>query len=135
MLVAYDGSAAARRALDHASEFAGPGDRVTVVNVMPEPGVGAHIGPPDEARNRQWRLLGEARQLMAARGIDAELAAPVGDPASEILAAAEEVGADMIVVGRHRAKRHLLGSISDRVVRAATGDVLVIHAAPTEPAH
>ena len=60
MLVAYDGSAAAKRALAHAAEFALAGDVVTVVNVMPEPGVGAQIGPPVEERNRQWQLLDDA---------------------------------------------------------------------------
>jgi nucleotide-binding universal stress UspA family protein len=133
VLVAYDGSAAARRALDHAGELARPGDRVTVVNVMPEPGVGARLGPPAEERNRQSLLLGEARRLLAVRGIEADLAAPVGDPAAEIVAAADELGADLIVVGRHRSRsHHLLGSVSDHIVRAANRDVLVIHAAGTD---
>ncbi|MGZ4401003.1 MAG: universal stress protein, partial [Gaiellaceae bacterium] len=55
-----------------------------------------------------------------------------GDAASEILAAAREVGADLIVVGRHHGKAaHLLGSTSSRIVRAARCDVLVVHAADT----
>lgn len=46
VLVAYDGSAPARKALAHAAELALPGGAVTVVNVMREPGVGARLGPP-----------------------------------------------------------------------------------------
>ena len=129
MLVAYDGSAAAQRALAHAGDFAGPADRVTVVNVMPEPSIGAGIGRPGAQRNRQWQLLDEARRLMARRGIETDSAARVGEPATEVLAAADEVGADVIVVGRRRGKTaHVLGSISGRIVRDASCDVLVVHA-------
>src|SRR6185437_5364665 len=45
-----------------------------------------------------------------------------GDPAHEIVAAAERLSAQLIVVGRHRAvgvRRMLLGSVADRVLRAA----------------
>lgn len=134
MLVAYDGSAPAQRALAHAAEFARPGDTVTVVNVMSEPGVGARIEPPSKERSRQSRLLDEARRFMAERGIEAQTSAPVGDAASEILAAAERVGADVIVVARHRGRvPQLHGSISGRIVRAARCDVLVVHAADAEP--
>ena len=134
MLVDYDGSAAARRALAHAGDFAGPADRVTVVNVMPEPSIGAGIGRPGAQRNRQWRLLEEARQHMARRGIETDVAARVGEAAAEVLAAADEVGADVIVVGRRRGKTaHVLGSISGRIVRDASCDVLVVHAGESEP--
>ena len=95
---------------------------------MPEPGVGARIEPPSEERNRQWSLLGEAQRFLAGRRIDAGIATPVGDVATEILAAAERIGADVIVVARHRRRApHLLGSISGRIVRSACCDVLVVH--------
>jgi nucleotide-binding universal stress UspA family protein len=133
MLVAYDASTPARRALEHAADLARPGDRVAVVSVMPEPGVGARIAPSSEARNRQWQPLEEARQLLASRGIEAESLAPVGDAATEILAAADQRGAHVIVVGRHRGRTaHFHGSISGRVVRGATCDVLVVHAGDAE---
>jgi nucleotide-binding universal stress UspA family protein len=48
LLVAYDGSAAARQALAHATELAGPDDSVSV-NVTPEPGISARIEPPTTA--------------------------------------------------------------------------------------
>jgi nucleotide-binding universal stress UspA family protein len=130
MVVAYDGSAPARRALERASEFAKAGDRVAVVNVMPEPGVGAAIASPAEAHNRQWHVLDEARQFMAGRGIEAAPLARVGEPAAEILAVASEMEADVIIVARHAGKMpHPLGSISGRIMRAAPCDVLVVHAA------
>ena len=130
VLVAYDGSAPSRRALAHAAELARPGDSLTVVNVMPEPGVGARIEPPVKERADQRGLLDEARLFFAERGIDAGTAAPVGDAATEILTAAEGGGADVIVVARRSGRsHHLLGSISGRIVRAAHCDVLVVHPA------
>ena len=65
-LVAYDGSAPARHALRRAVELAAPGDVVSVVNVMAEPGVSARIGPPKD-RRRQGELLHEAAEYLAER--------------------------------------------------------------------
>jgi nucleotide-binding universal stress UspA family protein len=127
VLVAYDGSEAARRALAHAADLARPDDRLAVVNVMPEPGVSAAIGPPSE-QLRQEEALDDARGFLAQQGIEAELLARVGNAASEILAAAEQVDADVVVLGRRRGPGpHLLGSTSSHVVRSARCDVLVVH--------
>ena len=93
-LVAYDGSAPARVALRRAVEQTAPGDAVSVVNVMPEPGVSARVGPPRE-RQRQGELLHEAAEYLAGHGIEAQLIPAVGNAASEILAAAEQSGADV----------------------------------------
>lgn len=128
VLVAYDGSSPARRALAHAAELARAGDLVSVVNVMPEPGVGARLTPPSEERSRQRHVLDEARDFLARSGVDARTIAPVGDAAREILATAARVGADVIVVARSRGRvPHVLGSISGRLVRSANCDVLVVH--------
>jgi universal stress protein F len=129
VLVAYDGSAASERALARAADLGRPGDIFTVANVMPEPGVGARIEPPVEERNQQQALLDEAQRFLAGRGIEARTLAPVGNAATEILAAAERIGADVIVVARHRG--HVprgLGSTTGRIVRSARCDVLVVHA-------
>jgi nucleotide-binding universal stress UspA family protein len=108
---------------------------VTVVNVMPEPGVSARIEPPVDERNRQWCLLEEAQNFLAVHGVEARTMAPVGDAASEILAAAAAVRADVIVVGRHRGHRpHPLGSVTGHIVRSARCDVLVVHEPSAEPA-
>jgi nucleotide-binding universal stress UspA family protein len=133
VLVAYDGSTAARRALARASEIGRGADGVTVVHVMPVPGVGAGIAPPNRERNEQWRLLEEARQFLAGRGIEVDTAARVGEAAAEILAVADELGADVVVIGRRRGRRaHILGSTSSRIVRDAKCDVLVVHVADGE---
>jgi universal stress protein F len=51
----------------------------------------------------------------------------IGSPAREILAAAEENGADLVIIASHRPdfSNYLLGSTADRVVRHAKCSVLV----------
>ena len=128
VLVAYDGSAEAKRALVRTVELATPADTVSVINVMPEPGVSARIGPPKE-RQRQGELLHEAAAFLVSHNIDAQLIHAVGNAAHEILTAAQQEGADVIVVARHSGHHapHLLGSVTSRVVHDARCDVLVVH--------
>ena len=55
--------------------------------------------------------------------------AAVGNPAAEIIGAAEARGVELIVIGRrgqHRVERLLMGSLADRAVRHASCDVLVV---------
>jgi nucleotide-binding universal stress UspA family protein len=133
LVLAYDGASPARHALERAAELARPGDLVSVVNVMPDPGVSARVKPPSEQRNRQWRMLDEAQQLLAGRGIESRRVAAVGNVAREILGAAERAEADVIVVARHRGRvLHARRSVSWRIIRGASCDVLVVHDAPAE---
>lgn len=56
-------------------------------------------------------------------------------PAEGVCAAAEQVGADLVVVGSHGRtglKRFFLGSVAERVARLCNGDVLVARGAATE---
>ena len=82
--------------------------------------------------------VGEQLRVRAASALrKVEAGAPVrvfvhvthGDPAGEILALAEDVQADLILVGTHGRqglKRLLMGSVAERVVRNATCPVLVM---------
>ena len=135
VLIAYDGSSAARRALVHAADLARPNDRMTVVNVMREPGVSARIIEPPPERIRQEQILDDARGYLADRGIEARTLAKIGDNAAhEILTAADNVGADVLVVARRRGPAaHVLGSTSSRIVHSAKCDVLVVHDGSPEP--
>ena len=56
---------------------------------------------------------------------------PIGKPAGEIIEAAKEWPADLIVIGSHGrggVKRALLGSVAEAVMRHATCPILVIRA-------
>jgi nucleotide-binding universal stress UspA family protein len=128
ILVAYDGSASARRALDHAAAFTEPRSHVFVVNVIPEQSVSSRLETVSDAqRTKQRRLLREAEAILARRGVAVRPVAVAGEPAAEILAAARATGARLLVVGSD-GRRHLLRrSLSARLARHAACDVLVVH--------
>lgn len=130
MIVAYDGSEAARRALEHAARLTGRGGTVGVVNVIPTQSVSSRLVTVSDDQDRtQRRLLREAERLLARHAVRADLIGAVGDPATEILSAAEASDADLIVIGRrHRpARRPLHQSLSSTLSRKATRDVLIVH--------
>jgi nucleotide-binding universal stress UspA family protein len=128
LLLAYDGSPAAKRALEHAATLVGRGGELAVVNVIPVQSISSRLQTvTDEERSRQANILHEARAALGRRGIEPQLIEAVGDPLTEILAAAEATNAGTIVVGRSE-RRHLAhGSLDSRLVRGAKADVLVVH--------
>jgi nucleotide-binding universal stress UspA family protein len=129
ILVGYDGSEMARRALVHAAELVGRGGTVGVINVITVQPVSARIESlSDRERSRQRKLLQEAKMVLGEWDVGMSPVKAVGDPATEIRAAAEESGAGIVVVGRGSGIRRLInGSVSTRLVRQAPCDVLVVH--------
>ena len=129
ILVGYDGSDGARRALRHAADLVGRGGSVTVLNVIPTQGVSSRIeAASDSQLDRQSDLLREARTVLAEQKVEMKALASVGDPTSEIRIAAEKTGARIVVVGRSSGVRRLIkGSVSTRLVRRAPCDVLVVN--------
>jgi nucleotide-binding universal stress UspA family protein len=131
VLIGYDGSAYAKRALHYAKRF-GDDAEVTVITVaqvlIEAPRTGDYEDPARGTAEAR-RQLEDAEKLLAEEGVTAELLTAVGNPAAEIIAAAEQRDVDLIVVG-HRGRsaisRFIEGSVSDRVVRHATCDVLVV---------
>lgn len=130
MLVGYDGSPPARRALEHAADLAGRGATVSVINVISVQSVSSRLETvSDEARARQDRLLLEGESVLGRHGVNANLIRAAGVPATEILSAATSIGAPVIVVGRSsRSAPHLLHApLSTILARRAPTDVLVVH--------
>lgn len=130
VVVGYDGSESAHRALERVAELAGNGAEVTVVSVPPI--TFTSLGPlsPGEATLAQHRRqLAEACELLASRGIGARTVETVGLPAEVILSVAKRDSADLIVVGTGRKNvgvRLVLGSVSETVLHHAPCDVLVV---------
>jgi nucleotide-binding universal stress UspA family protein len=129
ILVGYDGSETARRALVHAAELVGRGGTLDVINVITVQPVSARIeNLSDRERRRQKKLLQEANMVLGEWDVGMTAVKAVGDPATEIRTAAEERGTGIVVVGRGSGLRRLIhGSVSTRLVRQAPCDVLVVH--------
>jgi nucleotide-binding universal stress UspA family protein len=134
ILVGYDGSDEAGQALDWAASLAkgSEGSSVTVISIAPAleaaPPIADAIDPSSDAPKHRAQLDAAVARLKAA-GVQAETVLRAGNPAEEILDMAEEKGFDIIVVGNRghsSARRFLMGSVSERVMRHAVGPVLVV---------
>jgi nucleotide-binding universal stress UspA family protein len=132
IVVGYDGSESATRALARAADVAGP--RGTVVILTTEPQAysnGSNPEPLIETGDDPSRLLEDARGLVAAHApaADVVIVSRKGDPAEHLLDVARAIGAELIVIGRRGKSfvaRTLLGSVATGVVGRAPCDVLVV---------
>ncbi len=138
VLVPFDFSPAARRALKTASKFAEDPARLHVMYVAPP------LQPAEP--NVVWADFDESKSIAAAqKSLRDELtkqelphavaAARVGYAADVIVDYAREIEAELIVVPSHRRKglgRWLLGSVTERIVRLAVCPVLVLRVRPEE---
>jgi nucleotide-binding universal stress UspA family protein len=83
----------------------------------------------EKARAAAHGLVESACDQLAAAGKVASSEVKEGDPATEILAAAEDQGADLIIAG---ARGHsfieglLVGSVADRLLKRASCSVLLV---------
>ncbi len=130
ILVAYDGSDSAKRALEEAAKLSN-GNRVTVVSVaeeLPQFGRAAAMLVPEEHEER-LRQLSEAVAALQQKGVTLHAVERKGDPAKLIVDEAKAERAELIVIGTRGlspAKRLLLGSVSTKVLQHAPCNVLVV---------
>ena len=133
IVVGFDGSEHARKALARAAEIAN-GATIAVVSaaaparLLRDPAGGVSPEDPADVEART-EALAEARKYLEEKGITGQYVTGHGNPADVIVQEAEESGADLIIVGTrglNAAQRVLLGSVSTNVVHHATVDVLVV---------
>jgi nucleotide-binding universal stress UspA family protein len=139
ILIATDGSPASVEAVHFGLELAADeGAAVTFVHVIPASDVlptGAYIGAAvtHVATDRDYVSLEEAEALAAEHGVEAHSKLLRGSPADEIVAFADSLGADLIVIGsrgRGSFASTLLGSVSRGVLAETRRPVLVVRGAP-----
>jgi nucleotide-binding universal stress UspA family protein len=142
-LIATDGSEVSLDAARKGLELLGP-SKVTLLTaadtqVAVDSGAGGFEGnllTPAESAAARDAILAEGRSdidaTMAAIGVDPAIVdhrLVEGSPGQMIVHVAEEVGADVIVVGSHGRgflQRVVLGSVSEYVVRHSSIPVLVV---------
>ena len=130
ILLAYDGSEPAIRALDTAVDLATRfGAFVGVVSVVPVRAMGMGVDPWDD-RTVHAEQLRDAQDRLRQVGIEPELIEPYGDPAYTIERIATERNFDTIVMGSRgqgALGRFFGGSVSEHVATHATATVIVTH--------
>ena len=141
ILIATDGSAGAREALDTGLSLArGTGAVATFVYVRPAPL--SILGNPLYERSlsselvRARRALAEAKELAEQAGVACETEILEGDPAERVAEIARIRDADLIVVGsrgRGAFAGALLGSVSVELTYRADRPVLVVN--PRDKTH
>jgi len=134
IVVGYDGTEAAERALGRVGDLASAfGSTVILASVSPVMTGAAHGGgsvDPTDPPEEHEALLDRARSTLSGRGVEAETVLGTGDPAEAIVELAEQRAADLIVVGTREPgfwERVLGHSVSAAVQRHARCDVLIVH--------
>lgn len=131
LVVGYDGSAGARAAYSYALELAGRlGEGVHVVFSFESPRLGGELHDLDDAiRERGEKVVGEALATAQAAHVVVSSDVRMQDPAEGLIAAADEVGASLIVVGSNGErplKSVLVGSTPTRLLHLSERPVLVV---------
>ena len=131
VLLPFDGSDGAADVLDHAADLARFVDATVHVLFVADTArdsvtvIGGEAVDVLERRGR--RVVSEATAALEARDVDHDAAVRQGNPAPTIVDHAEREGHDLIVMptrGRRGLSRHLLGSVSEKVVRHSSVPVL-----------
>jgi nucleotide-binding universal stress UspA family protein len=138
IVVGVDGSETSQMAAEHGVAMArlGKGKLFLVTVVRPPEGWWGIGGapPPPEALSAalaegQAQVLNELEEQLDLDGIDYETVEELGDPASRLIAVAENRGGNLIVIGRRGAgfaERVMMGSVADRLCHQSPVPVLVI---------
>jgi nucleotide-binding universal stress UspA family protein len=134
IVVGFDDTEPARRALERAADLAEAfGAKLVVTSVAPVlVGIARNAGPldPVDSPEKHREQLQDARKLLEARNLKAEYVPAVGEPGDAIAELADDLDADLIVVGTREPGllERLLGqSVSERVAHHAHRDVLIVH--------
>ncbi|HJS93385.1 MAG TPA: universal stress protein [Solirubrobacteraceae bacterium] len=135
IVVGYDQTPGSQRALERAATLAKAlGAKLVVTSVTPlMVSIGRSGGPidPTDTPEMHAQELDAARSYLEGQGITADYRPAVGEPADAIVELAEQVGAEMIVVGTREPNliQRLTGqSVSESVTHHAHCDVLIVHA-------
>jgi nucleotide-binding universal stress UspA family protein len=134
IVVAYDESDAAKRALERAAELAKAFQaELVVTSIAPiTTNIGRSAGPVDSTDPPEHHVeeLHHAQTYLEGEGLKADYVAGLGHPAETIAQLARDRDADLIVLGTREpnAIARLFGqSVSESVAHRVHCDVLIVH--------
>jgi len=140
ILMATDFSSCAQEALKQAVSLAqGLKAKITLLNIFEtffpygdtpsagdSPGVYRWL---ENIKNEEKRKLRLTAEIVSREGVEVALLYKEGNPSAEIIRTAQEINADVIVLGTHGRKgfsHALMGSVAERVARHAPCPVLIV---------
>lgn len=139
ILLATDGSKSSEAAAATTAKIAGQfGSRLHLVHVTPVHSFYSCYGEGEsdtlsifeEDDERARSLLERQAEKLRSEGVNVEQThLRIGEPDAEVVALAEEIGADLVVAGSHGTgamKRATIGRVSESIVRHAHCPVLVV---------
>lgn len=143
IVVGTDGSSTADRAVEVAGELARlSGAEVQVVTayrpvraavmagVSASGGMLAPAWLGDDERIAAEEVVRRAKERLEGTGVAVHAIARLGEPADALLAIAEELDAELLVIGNRGisgVRRYLLGNVADRVAHHAPCSVYIVH--------
>jgi nucleotide-binding universal stress UspA family protein len=143
ILIATDGSPSALQAIEVGLGLAEEeGSEAIFVHVAPAKdvlpvmggfGMAGPVSMPHEPDEADRVCLDDAVRIAEELGLETEAKLLAGDPAKEIVAYADSIDADLIVVGSHgygAISGALIGSVSRGVLHRTTRPVLIVRQVP-----
>jgi len=130
IVVGYDGSERALRAVEQAADIATAlGSRLHLVQAVPKDDLHSFGESSDKQCLSDIEIARDSLTVLASKfsHLDIRIAPVVGAPGKAIVAEAKAVDADLILVGNRRVQgiSRVLGSIADDVAQTAPCDVLI----------
>jgi nucleotide-binding universal stress UspA family protein len=130
IIVAYDFSAEAEKALDHTVAIANPDDEIVVLLVLPEPdSVFGNQSTLDISSEQLQMKLDLLKQKYMDTGLKLSIVSVQGNIVEEILKASNDPECRLIVIGYKgvsKIGRFKLGNISGQVAKLSKKPVLVV---------
>jgi nucleotide-binding universal stress UspA family protein len=134
IVIGYDESDAAKRALERAADLAKAFDsELIVASVAPiTTNIGRSAGPIDSTDPPSAHIeeLKHAKSYLEGRGLQADYTPAIGHPADTLVQIARDRDADLVVLGTGEPSviARLFGqSVSDSVAHRGHCDVLIVH--------
>jgi nucleotide-binding universal stress UspA family protein len=133
IVMAYDGTEEADHAFEYARAFAQHwGAELDVLSVVCPPVIGDDVETTalmQEGQAKAERDLRRLRHVTQSEGLPVHFLMKVGRPTEQILALAQEIGADLIVMGHHHRSwlgRGLARSTAAFVIEYAECPILIV---------